>query len=109
MRSVPGFYTQTLALAAALDLETSTPLTEAGRKSQRALYIILETYLANAQVITVFSTCAKSTGKRSILRLPKGHWIKQGTTYKPPQGPQVFSTVPFITFEHASFGVHSEH
>ena len=27
-----------LALAAALDLATSTPLTEAGRKTQRALY-----------------------------------------------------------------------
>ena len=30
---------QPLALAAALGLATSTPLTEAGRKTQRALYI----------------------------------------------------------------------
>ena len=30
MVSVPGFYTHTLALEAALDLETSTPLTEGG-------------------------------------------------------------------------------
>ena len=33
MVSVPGFYTQTLALAAALDLETLTPLTEGVSKS----------------------------------------------------------------------------
>ena len=34
-----------LALAAALDLTTSTPLTEAGRKTQRALYLcISDTY-----------------------------------------------------------------
>ena len=33
------FYTQTLALAAALALATSTPLTEGGRKTQRALYM----------------------------------------------------------------------
>ena len=35
----PGRYIQTLALAAALALATSTPLTEGGRKTQRALYI----------------------------------------------------------------------
>ena len=31
---------QPLALAAALGLATSTPLTEAGRKTQRALYLV---------------------------------------------------------------------
>ena len=33
--------TQPLALAVALPLATGTPLTEAGRKTQRALYCIL--------------------------------------------------------------------
>ena len=29
-------------------------------------------------------------------------WIKLETIYKPPQGPHVFSKVPFVTFEPAN-------
>ena len=29
-------------------------------------------------------------------------WIQLETTYKPPQGPHVFSKVPFVTFEPAN-------
>ena len=37
-------YIQPLALAAALALATSNPLTEAGRKTQRALYFVCKTW-----------------------------------------------------------------
>ena len=30
-------------------------------------------------------------------------WIKLETTYKPPQGPRVFSKVPFVTFEQPNW------
>ena len=30
-------------------------------------------------------------------------WIKLETTYKPPQGPKVFSKAPFVTFEQPNW------
>ena len=81
----PGRYIQTLALAAALALATSTPLTEAGRKTQRALYlynlarIYFNVEMNSIIIVSTFSWEKAEAGiilhlSRQWLRLHKGGW-----------------------------------